>query len=213
MRIPILPMTSDGDNEVLMGRVQFDGFTPSIKGDAVMMTLVRQKSGTSEEEKGTALVMDVKGLQRGNIDEVVLKRLRIRGMRTWFLTNIETVEDVFDAFNTDADAVLVPTHTVRSEDEFEDILAVSDSAIPAVFVRDRRAVFIGEDTEFRRAVDRVFDYGYVTVAVFDLDDSVSEENWSFLKERGDIIPCSFTGKIKGERFEELGFERCFTVPE
>ena len=45
------------------------------------------------------------------------------------------------------------------------------------------------------------------------DDSMTEENWTRLKDEGDIIPCSFTGRIKGERFEELGFERVFTAPQ
>ena len=55
--------------------------------------------------------------------------------------------------------------------------------------------------------------GFATVAVFDLDDSLTEENWAYLMDEGDVIPCSFTGRIKGERFEELGFGRCFTAPQ
>ena len=213
MIIPILPMTSDGENEMVLGRIYFDVLTPRMKEGAVRTTPVRMKKGEQTEEKGTALIIDVKGLQRGNLNDVLLKRLKIRGMRTWFLTNIESVDDVFDAFNTDAEAVLVPTHTVRSQDEFEDILSVSDSTIPAVFVRKRTAVYVGESMEYSKAVSRVFDTGYVTVAVFDLDDSLTEENWMTLKDKGDIIPCSFTGRVKGTRFEELGFGRCFTVPE
>lgn len=212
MRIPILPMTSDEDNEILLGRVRFDVLTPKMYGETAAMTAVRQKDQPSEE-KGTVLVMDVKGLQRGNLNDVLLKRLRIRGMRTWFMTNIESVDDVFDAFNTDAEAVLVPTHTVRSEDEFEDILSVSDSAIPVVLVRKRSAVFIGENMEYLKAIRRVFSTGFATVAVFDLDDSLTEEHWTYLMDEGDVIPCSFTGRIKGERFEELGFGRCFTAPQ
>ena len=115
--------------------------------------------------------------------------------------------------NTDAEAVLVPTHTVRSEDEFEDILSVSDSAIPVILVRKRAAVFIGENMEYLKAIRRVFSTGFATVAVFDLDDSLTEENWAYLMDEGDVIPCSFTGRIKGERFEELGFGRCFTAPQ
>ena len=212
MKIPILPMTSDEDNDIILGRVRFDVFTPKIIGETSMMTAVKTKSQT-DEDKGTALVIDVKGLQRKNLNDVLLKRLRIRGMRTWFMTNIEGVDDVFDAFNTDAEAVLVPVNTVRSEDEFEDILSVSDSTIPAVLVRKRGTIYIGESIDYIKAVRKVFAAGYITAAVFDLDDSLTEENWTYLKDEGDIMPCSFTGKIKGDRFEELGFDRCFTVPE
>ena len=212
MRIPILPMTSDEDNEIQLGRVRFDVLTPKIIGETATMTTVKEKNQPSEE-RGTVLIMDVKGLQRRNLNDVLLKRLRIRGMNSWFMTNIESVDDVFDAFNTDAEAVLVPTQTVRSEDEFEDILSVSDSAIPVVLIRKRGAVFIGENMEYLKAIRKVFSTGFATVAVFDLDDSLTEENWIHLKDEGDIIPCSFTGKINGERFEELGFGKLFTVPQ
>jgi len=212
MKIPILPMTSDEDNDIILGRIRFDVFTPKMVGETITMTAAKEKSQTTED-KVTALVIDVKGLQRRNLNDVLLKRLRIRGMRTWFMTNIESVDDVFDAFNTDAEAVLVPVNTVRSEDEFEDILSVSDSAIPVVLVRKRGTVFIGESLDYIKAVRKVFAAGFTTAAVFDLDDSLTEENWTYLKDEGDIIPCSFSGRIKGDRFEELGFGRCFTVPE
>ena len=212
MRIPILPMTSDEDNEIRSGRVRFDALIPRMCGETTAMTVVREKDRPSEE-KGTVLILDVKGLQRGNLNDVLLKRLRIRGMRSWFMTNIESVDDLFDAFNTDAEAVLVPTHTVRSEDEFDDILSVSDSAIPVILVRKGTAVFIGESMGHLKAVRKVFSAGFATAAVFDLDNSLTEDNWVYLKEEGDIIPCSFTGRIKADRFEELGFDRVFTVPE
>ena len=212
MKIPILPMTSDEDNDIILGKVRFDVFTPKMVETTSKMTAVKQKSQTTED-KVTVLVMDVKGLQRRNLNDVLLKRLRIRGTRTWFMTNIESVDDVFDAFNTDAEAVLVPVNTVRSEEEFDDILSVSDSAIPVILVRKRCTLFIGESIDYIKAVRKVFAAGYITAAVFDLDDSLTEDNWTYLKDEGDIIPCSFTGKIKGDRFEELGFERCFTVPE
>ena len=212
MRIPILPMTSDEDNEIQLGRVRFDALTPKMYGEMTTLTTVKEKNQPSEE-KGTVLIMDVKGLQRRNLNDVLLKRLRIRGMNSWFMTNIESVDDVFDAFNTDAEAVLVPTHTVRSEDEFEDILRVSDSAIPVVLVRRGNAVLIGENMDYLKAVRKVFSTGFATVAVLDLDDSLTEDNWAYLNDEGEIIPCSFTGKIKGERFEELGFQKVFTVPQ
>ena len=103
MIIPILPITTDADNELLFGPIYFDALTPRMKGEPVRMRAVKSNAGTSEG-RGTVLVIDVKGLQRKDINDVLLKRLRIRGMNTWFLTNIESVDDVFDAFNTDAEA-------------------------------------------------------------------------------------------------------------
>ena len=212
MKIPILPMTSDEDNDIILGKVRFDVFTPKMVETTSKMTAVKQKSQTTED-KGTVLVMDVKGLQRRNLNDVLLKRLRIRGTRTWFMTNIESVDDVFDAFNTDAEAVLVPSHTVRSPEEFSDILDVSDSVIPVLFVRKRNAILFGKSDDYRRIIDNIISFGYGTVAVFDLDDSIPENDWPLLRQRCDVIPCSFANKISAERFEEMGFEDCFTAPE
>ena len=212
MRIPILPMTSDADNEILLGSVYFDVLTPKMKGETTRLVMTKGKQ-TESEDRPTVLVMDVKGLQRRNLNDVLLKRLRIRGTDVWFLTNIESVDDVFDAFNTDAETVLVPSHTVRSPEEFSDILDVSDSVIPVLFVRKRAAVLFGTNTDYRKVIDSIKAFGYGTVAVFDLDDSIPENEWPSLCQRCDIIPCSFTGSISAERFEELGFDRCFTVPE
>ena len=212
MRIPILPMTSDADNEILLGSVYFDVLTPKMKGETRKLVRTKEKKEESDE-RPTALVMDVKGLQRRNLNDVLLKRLRIRGTNVWFLTNIESVDDVFDAFNTDAEAVLVPSHTVRSPEEFSDILDVSDSVIPVLFVRKRNAVLFGKSDDYRKVIDEAVSFGYGTVAVFDLDDSIPENDWQLLRQRCDIIPCSFTGSVTSKRFEEMGFDRCFTVPE
>lgn len=212
MPIPILPMTTDADNELLCGPVYFDVLTPKMKGEPVRMRAVKSNAGTSDE-RGTVLVMDVKGLQRRDLNDVLLKRLRIRGMNTWFLTNIESVDDLFDAFNTDAEAVLVPSHTVRSQEELDDILDVSDSAMPVVFVRKRNAVFLGVQKDHGKVVADLFDSGFRSIAVFDTDGSLSEDDWISLRCQGDILPCSFAGNVKGERFGELGFERYFTAPE
>ena len=213
MRIPILPMTSDEDNEVLVGKVVFDVLTPKIRGATSKMVAVRTKDDVTSEDRGTVLVMDVKGLQRGNLNDVVLKRLRIRGMNTWFLTNIESVDDVFDAFNTDAECVLVPIHTVRSEDELSDILGVSDSVIPVLFVRKGSVRYIGTNIPYHRAAENVSMIGFPTIAVIDTDGSLSEYDWTSLMDLGTIIPCSFTGYVSTDRLEELGFEKVFTVPE
>ena len=211
MLIPILPMMSDEDGGLFAGKITFDGLVPRMVGDRKKVEMVKVKAGTSSEERGIVLIIDVKGLQRGNLDDVVLKRLKMRGRTTWFMTTIENADDLFDAFNTDAETVLVPSHTVRSEEDLEDILSVSDSAIPVILVRKRTAVLFGEDMDYRKAAETILRMGFTAVAVIDLDDSVTEDGWNHLKDMGEIIPCSMTGTIEGERFEELGFARCLKV--
>ena len=104
-------------------------------------------------------------------------------------------------------------HTVRSEEELEDILGVSDSVIPVLFVRKGSVRYIGSDIPYDKAADKVSRMGFTTIVVIDIDGSMSEYDWTSLKDYGEIIPCSFTGHVGPERFEELGFERIITVPE
>ena len=41
MKIPVLPMTSDEDNEIILGRVRFDVFTPKMCDGTSRMAAVR----------------------------------------------------------------------------------------------------------------------------------------------------------------------------
>ena len=207
MQIPVLPMVSS-EGRVSYGRLGFSGLSPEITE-----TLSGTLSIPAKGEKTTVLVMDVGVLRRRGMDVSVLKRLRIKGARTWFLTHISDADDVFDAFNTDAEMLLFPVHSVRSEDDLRDIYDVSDSVIPAVFVREHRAHCIGSVSGAEDAVLRIQRMGFGRTAVFDLDGSLSEEEWSAVGGYGGVIPCSVTGSVSPEWFSGSGFEDLLRVPE
>lgn len=212
MRIQAFPVTSDEENNLYCSPILFDILTPVMKGPNTDYRSSTAKVTSSSEEKITVLVIDVKGLQKHNINEVLLKKLRIRGARTWFMTHIECVDDVFDAFNTDAEKVLVPTHSVRSESELIDILNVSDSSVPTLFVRRGTAYYLGKAMSPRTLVDHLSEIGFSSAAVIDTDGTVSEADWNYMFDEIDILPCSFTGRISEETFRSMGFGDVLIIP-
>lgn len=202
IQIPIIAATSNAEKELFAGFLRFDGLTPYLECERDFQTAVREIVSKFEERQ-PVLVIDVKGLQKRNIDPVLLKRLKIHGAETWYLTNIESVDDVFDSFNTNASKVLMPCHTVRSQEELEDIIGVSDSIIPVIFVRNRDAVFLRKKIRPSALTEDLFDMGFGTVAVFDLDRSVSPEEWERMTAHGRIIPFSYARDLPAD------FDICF----
>ena len=55
-------------------------------------------AGIIREERSPAVVVDVDSLESKAFNEGVMKIMKVRGADLWFMTYIETVDDVFDAF-------------------------------------------------------------------------------------------------------------------
>ena len=73
------------------------------------------------------VVVDSDSLSARRFTEGVVKRMKVRGCDIWLMTWIEDADDLFDAFNTNADMVLGPYHATGSDEDLSDILSVSDS--------------------------------------------------------------------------------------
>lgn len=108
--------------------------------------------------------------------------MKVRGCDIWLMTWIEDADDLFDAFNTNADMVLGPYHATGSDEDLSDILSVSDSFVPAVFVAGGRAVMrrAGRDS-VPGALSRLADLGFYRTCVVDTDDSLSG-SWETLRD-------------------------------
>lgn len=201
MRIPLVPADMDGDETLFSGSLDFNEDMPKVSGSkADYMGSVRRAASYC----GTVLVIDVVGLRKGTINNILLKKLKNRRNITWFMTHIKDAEDVFDAFNTDADAVLFPYRNV-SDYDLSDIVSVSNSAIPVLFVIDGSVFGTGE--KLGDAVENVFEIGFPSAAVFDLDGSLDIGGWQSLMCKGRIIPYSV--KLHESVFEYLGAKDVF----
>ena len=195
MHVPMIPLTSDTDEIVLFAEIQFDGCEIKQKGTI----LKKQRLIPSVPYGSPILVMDVKGLQNDIINPTILKRSKMRGVTTWLMTCVRNTDDLFDAFNSDADKILMPYHKVESEDNLHDILSVSDSAIPTIFVSEGIAQCIDGTSSVKEIVDYLREIGYTDIAVIDTDGSLSFDDWKRISSYGRIIPYS-------ERFHSSVFE-------
>lgn len=197
MDVPAV-FASERRGELLAGPGRFRGHVPVFTGpcarfhDAV--------SGIRPRERMPAVVVDVDSLSQRRFTEGVLKGMRVRGSDIWFMTHIEDADDVFDAFNTTADMVMAPYHTIRSRSDLADILDVSDSVIPSVFCANGSAVTRSGPADIRDVADTLFGIGYYRFCVVDTDSSVTDYTWDSLQDRyPSAVPFVFDDRAQGFR--------------
>jgi hypothetical protein len=200
LQIPVIPLTSDSEGNILYARFEADGDGLKITETSPFKREMLPRIGY----RAPLLILDVKGLSRDNINPDILKRFRVRGASMWLMTSVNDADDVFDAFNSDADTVLMPYHRIHSEDDLLDILSVSDSAIPSLFIKEGKCICPDGTEDVLSVADYLFDTGYTRISVIDTDSSLSFEDWKKISQSGDIIP--FSRKFHRSVFEYFGMK-------
>ena len=154
----------------------FRGTRPVVRGTSVPFG--EAVAGLPRgEDRGTVAMIDLDSLSLCRFTEGVVKNMRVRGHDIWLMTWIEDADDLFDAFNTNADMVLGPLHAVSSDSDLRDILSVSDSFIPTAFVEGGRVLGTGRREDVVDAVRRLHDIGFSRACVLDTDESVTDGEW------------------------------------
>ncbi len=139
------------------------------------------------EQREDVVVVDADSLRAGSFIPDVLKKMRVRGKDIWLLTWIEDSGDLFDAFNTTAEKVIGPYHASSSDKDLKDMLSVSDSFMPAIFVSEGMAISRnGLREDLRSVADRLCSIGFSEIVIVDADGSVTEQIRKGLPEN--IIP-------------------------
>ena len=175
MDIPAL-FASFSDGALHSHEAWFRGTRPVVRGTSVPFG--EAVAGLPRgEDRGTVAVIDLDSLSLCRFTEGVVKNMRVRGHDIWLMTWIENADDLFDAFNTNADMVLGPLHAVSSDSDLRDILSVSDSFIPTAFVEGGRVLGTGRRGDVVDAVRRLHDIGFSRACVLDTDGSVTDGEW------------------------------------
>lgn len=175
MDIPAL-FVSFSDGALHSHEAWFRGTRPVVRGTSVPFDEAVAGLPRSED-RGTVAVIDLDSLSLCRFTEGVVKNMRVRGHDIWLMTWIEDADDLFDAFNTNADMVLGPLHAVSSDTDLRDILSVSDSFIPTAFVEGGRVLGTKRREDTVDAVRRLHDIGFSRACVLDTDGSVSDGEW------------------------------------
>lgn len=175
MDIPAL-FASFSDGALHSHEAWFRGTRPVVRGTSVPFG--EAVAGLPRgEDRGTVAVIDLDSLSLCRFTEGVVKNMRVRGHDIWLMTWIEDADDLFDAFNTNADMVLGPLHAVSSDSDLRDILSVSDSFIPTAFVEGGRVLGTERREDVVDAVRRLHDIGFSRACVLDTDGSVTDGEW------------------------------------
>lgn len=175
MDIPAL-FASFSDGALHSHEAWFRGTRPVVRGTSVPFG--EAVAGLPRgEDRGTVAVIDLDSLSLCRFTEGVVKNMRVRGHDIWLMTWIEDADDLFDAFNTNADMVLGPLHAASSDSDLRDILSVSDSFIPTAFVEGGRVLGTGRREDVVDAVRRLHDIGFSRACVLDTDGSVTDGEW------------------------------------
>lgn len=184
MEIPAVFVSSE-DGRLYSLDARFSGRRIAVSGeripfeDAVSCLPFR-------ESRMPVAVVDLDSLSHRMFTEGVMKGMRIRGSDIWFLTWIETADDVFDAFNTTADTVIGMYHSSRSDSDLKDIHELSDCFVPAVCCSDGKALSRKKRSEdVTDVLSRLTDMGFYRICVMDTDCSIGKGTWETI---ADVCP-------------------------
>ena len=188
MQVPALFAAVTGDGLVALD-AWFQDTRPTASGRSEPFTEAAGRVPRSDE-RSPAVVVDMDSLAHGTFTAGVVKHMKVRGCDIWFMTCVETVDDLFDSFNTTADMVMGPYHCVESDAELEDIHSVSDSFVPTVFVVNGRAVLRkGATGDPSRTLSDLSEMGFYRVCLLDTDGSLTEGDWdAVLDDHPSAIP-------------------------
>ena len=140
------------DDGVTLSEGHFKRTVPVLDGPPLPVSAVSEK--INKENRNPVLIADYNSLYGRYFCEKIMKHVRVRGASMWLMTYIETTEDLFDAFNYNADVVVSPYHASESDAVLRDVYDVSDSFIPAVYVyRGKGVSRKGKPEDLRRMLD------------------------------------------------------------
>ena len=140
-------------------------------------------SAFPQSKRPPVMIIDCNSFEKREFSEKVMKHLRLTSAQIWFMTYIETVEDVFDSFNKDADQVFAPYHFIQNDTELKDINDVSDSVIPVIFVHKGKAVLPkGKKADVISVLEKLVSLGFYRNSILDMEDSLDGYSWSIISE-------------------------------
>ncbi len=124
MTIPVIPISGTRESFV-SGKLSFKGRKPVLSDTIDFRTAI----GSVYNKSNDIAILDVDGFRRNYLNSEIVKELRIKGRTVWFLTHIQTIDDVFDALCGSADLLAIPLDTVEPH-LMEDANAISENVVP-----------------------------------------------------------------------------------
>lgn len=187
------------EDTIMTGEADVRNGIPRFVGEPVPLKDVKSER-TSERE--IAVIIDVNGLRRKSMDERVI-RAKIPGSDIWYMTCIERGDDVFDGFLSNGEALMIPYHTILSDNVLAEAYDLSDSCIPTFFVSEGKAMSIKGSKNLMKVLETAENMGFPKTVVFDTDYSLNAEDWKNIREKyPGAVPFVYEDRIG---LKSLGF--------
>lgn len=166
------------DGHPISGALTFSNGIPRLTGELIPYAERLRNAAEHFGRRSPALMVDVLGMANGRSDPDFLKKVHSRKMSVWIMTPVVDVDDVFDAFYSGADVLVIPIHMVRSEKVLREVNALSDRCIPALFTQNGRNM---NGRGIFETAAMVRDCGYSRIAVIETSGEYDGSFWSALR--------------------------------
>ncbi len=158
--------------------------------------LVSVKAFRNREERGTAIVIDVKSLGRERFNGNFVRQVKIPGNNVWLCETIRSSSDILDAFMGNIQKLLIPCQFIKSWSLLDDAISLSEDCIPAVVCLRSKAVMLGGLFDPEKILGKLLDSGFHQALVIDADGSIPLDRWKELyNEFPSIIPYNHRASI------------------
>jgi hypothetical protein len=201
VNIPAIPVQITGGNAVT-SHILFSGTDVRMDDNPVSYgDLVSSLSGISD--KGTPiLAVDVVGLRKGDIEPGVLRKLKTKH-NVWLMTGIRDTGDVMDAFHGDISKLVVPYH-LTTDGFLKEMIALSDSCIPALFIDGEGVHMSGRRREPRTVIRTLENIGFRKMLLFDVSGG-DVNTWMPFEDLADMIIPYASSMDDADAIHKIGF--------
>lgn len=201
MNVPSIYSVFKG-GEIRSAKASFDGFKISFASEPVRTIYAFDEL----DERSPVVIIDVNGINKRDLDDKMITNIKVPGGDVWFLTFIDSIEDVFDCFMGNISKVLIPYHTLRDSHVMKEAFEVSDNCIPVLFVSEGRVMGRnGQSGEIRAVLKEMTAIGFPEVVVFDSDNMMTDYDWTAILERySGVIP--YVKDRDPEHYSALGYK-------
>jgi len=205
MRIPVIPIRST-ITSTLSSHPMFSGTSVSMSKDTMnYKDLMRSVSKACGKETPIVIV-DVKGMQKEDIDPNVLRKVRSKGNELWLMTGVRNSGDMIDALCGDIDRVMVPYH-MTSDPMLKEMTELSDGCIPALFVERGKIYMKGREKSVSSVLKTLMNMNFDKIAVFNTSGEDDDRVYADIQEFSDVtVPYVTSGDDYDiSKISEMGF--------
>jgi len=205
MRIPVIPLRVT-PRSMTSSYLTFSGTSVAMAKDTVdykeHISFVSKACG-----EGTPMVIvDVKGMQKDDIDPNVLRKIRSKGNELWLMTGVRDAGDMIDAFCGDVSKIMVPYH-MTSDRLLKEMTELSDNCLPAIFMERDKIYMNGRKRDIREVVRSMANMNFGKIAVFNVSSEHDDRVYGCLQDFSDVVmPYVSSGEEYDiKRMNDLGF--------